>query len=91
MHGQAEGARRNRMAELSVRPEIESIFANVFNFQGPVTSETTRAEVPKWDSLRHIALVDAIEKSFGISLSLDEMVEIRSVQDICNILDRHGV
>ena len=74
-----------------VRPKIEGIFADVFNFQGQVTPQTSRAEVPKWDSLRHIALVTAIEENFGVSLSMDEMVEIRSVQDICNILDRHGV
>ena len=75
----------------AVRPEIEGIFADVFKFQGQVTAQTSRADVPKWDSLRHIALVTAIEQNFGLSLSMDEMVEIRSVQDICNILDRHGV
>ena len=35
--------------------------------------------------------VTALEQNFGISLSMDEMIEIRSVQDIANILDRHGV
>ena len=75
----------------AVRPEIAGIFAQVFNFQGDITPQTSRADVPKWDSLRHIALVTAIEQNFSLSLSMDEMVEIRSVQDICNILDRHGV
>jgi acyl carrier protein len=75
----------------TVRPEIEGILADVFNFRGAVSSQTSRADVPTWDSLRHIALVTAIEQNFGLSLSMDEMVEIRSVQDICNILDRHGV
>jgi acyl carrier protein len=74
-----------------VRPEIEGIFADVFKFDGAISAQTSRADVPKWDSLRHIALVTAIEQNFGVSLSMDEMVEIRSVQDICNILDRHGV
>jgi acyl carrier protein len=36
-------------------------------------------------------MVAAIEQQFGVSLTLDEMIEIRSVQDICNVLDRHGV
>jgi acyl carrier protein len=76
---------------MAVRPEIKGIFADVFKFDGPLTVETTREDVPKWDSLQHVALVAAIEQQFGVSLSLDEMVEIRSVQDICNVLDRHGV
>ena len=76
---------------MMMRPEIGTIFADVFKYNGEITTATSREEVPKWDSLQHIALVTALEQQFGISLSLDEMVEIRSVQDICNILDRHGV
>ena len=75
----------------SVRPEIKSLFARVFKYDGDVSLATTRREVPKWDSLQHMALVAAIEQQFGISLSMDEMIEIRAVKDICNILDRHGV
>ena len=74
-----------------VRPEIKGLFANVFKYDGEITPATSRRDVPKWDSLQHVALVAAIEDQFGIVLSMDEMVEIRSVKDICNILDRHGV
>jgi len=74
-----------------VRPEIRGLLANVFKYEGDVTPATSRKDVPKWDSLQHVALVAAIEEQFGITLSMDEMVEIRSVKDICNILDRHGV
>ena len=74
-----------------VRPEIKGLFANVFKYEGEITPATSRRDVPKWDSLQHVALVAAIEEQFGITLSMDEMVEMRSVKDICNILDRHGV
>ena len=76
---------------VGVRPEIKGLFANVFKYDGDVNLATSRKDVPKWDSLQHVALVAAIEQQFDISLSMDEMVEIRSVKDICNILDRHGV
>jgi acyl carrier protein len=79
------------VGSMSVRPEIRSIFSDVFKFQGEVTSDTSRRDVPKWDSLQHIALITTLEQRFGISLSMDEMVEIRSVKDITNVLDRHGV
>jgi acyl carrier protein len=74
-----------------VRPEIRGLFANVFRYEGDITPATSRKDVPKWDSLQHVALVAAIEEQFGIALSMDEMVEMRSVKDISNILDRHGV
>jgi len=76
---------------MGVRPEIKSLFANVFKYEGEMSLATSRRDVPKWDSLQHMALVAAIEHQFGIAMSMDEMVEIRSVKDICNILDRHGV
>ena len=76
---------------VGVRPEIKGLFANVFKYDGDINLATSRRDVPKWDSLQHVALVAALEQQFGISLSMDEMVEIRSVKDICNILDRHGV
>ena len=76
---------------VEVRPEIKGLFANVFKYDGDISLATSRRDVPKWDSLQHVALVAALEQQFGISLSMDEMVEIRSVKDICNILDRHGV
>jgi acyl carrier protein len=76
---------------VGVRPEIKGLFANVFKYDGVLNPSTSRKDVPKWDSLQHVALVAAIEQQFDISLSMEEMVEIRSVKDICNILDRHGV
>jgi acyl carrier protein len=76
---------------VEVRPEIKGLFAAVFKYDGDISLATSRREVPKWDSLQHVALVAALEQQFGISLSMDEMVEIRSVKDICNILERHGV
>jgi acyl carrier protein len=77
--------------QVSLRKEVAAIFADVFKYTGPLTLDTGRQDVPKWDSLQHMALVAAIEQTFGISLSMDEMIEIRSVKDICQILDRHGV
>lgn len=76
---------------VGVRPEIKSLFANVFKYDSEISLATSRQEVPRWDSLQHVALVAAIEERFDIVLSMDEMIEIRSVSDICNILDRHGV
>lgn len=74
-----------------VRQEIVSIFDDVFQHEGVITTETSVEDVARWDSLRHVALVAALEETFGISLSMDEMMEIRSVDDIQRLLGRHGV
>ena len=74
-----------------VRPELQGIFEDVFAYTGPLQAATGPDDVPKWDSLRHIALVSAIETTFSIALSMDEMMEMISVRNIQNVLDRHGV
>ncbi|MFX7870390.1 acyl carrier protein, partial [Acinetobacter baumannii] len=60
-------------------------------FEGPITGGTSPNDIERWDSLQHVALVVTLERTFGISLSMDEMMEIKSVGDIERILIRHGV
>lgn len=78
------------LAGTGIRPEIIQIFADVFQFEGPVTIETSSDDVARWDSLQHIALVRAIEQTFCISMSMDEIAELRSAGDIETILRRYG-
>jgi acyl carrier protein len=72
-------------------PQLADVFADVFQYVGPVDRTTSPREVPRWDSLQHIALVTAIERAFGVTLSMDEMMEMRSVGAIEAVLRRHGV
>ncbi|MDQ8698268.1 acyl carrier protein [Hyphomicrobium sp. LHD-15] len=72
-------------------PEIISIFADVFQYTGPLTRTTSPEDISRWDSLQHIALVRELEMAFSIRLSMDEMMEIRSVADIETVLQRHGL
>lgn len=73
-----------------VRPDVAAIIADVFQYKGPLQVDMAREEIPRWDSLRHVALVVAIESNFGIMLSMDEMQEMVSVRDVQNVLERHG-
>lgn len=75
----------------TVRPELCEIFGDVFQFEDQLSLQTKQQDIEKWDSLRHVALVAALENTFAISLSMDEMMEILSVADIQRVLARHGV
>jgi acyl carrier protein len=72
-------------------PALAAVFEDVFQHGGPLTRGTSPEQVSRWDSLQHIALVTTLERTFGVSLSMDEMMEIRSVGDIETVLRRHGV
>ena len=74
-----------------VRPELSEIFADVFEHVGVLTPDTSPNDVERWDSLQHLALVRALEETYELRLSMDEMVEIYSVRGIESVLRRHGV
>ena len=74
-----------------MRPEIATILRDLFKHSGPVTLETTQDDVEKWNSLQHLWLIMALEEKFGISMSMDEMIEVQSVSGIVRVLDRYGV
>jgi acyl carrier protein len=56
-----------------------------------VTPETAIHATPRWDSLKHIELVVAIEKTFDVELTEDEIAAMRSVRKIREILQERGV
>jgi len=43
---------------------------------------STAADIPSWNSLSHVMLIAAIEKSFGIKFDLLKMVDMESIGDI---------
>lgn len=76
---------------LAIRPAVADIIADIFQYEGALTPDTGPEQIERWDSLQHIALISRLERGFGITLTMDEMMEIRSVGDIETILERHGV
>ena len=81
----------NHNAICSVRPELETIVIDLFQHSGPLSADMGPDQIPRWDSLQHIALVRSIEEAFDISLTMDEMMEMRTIADIETVLRRHGV
>ena len=76
--------------DTAVRDDIAALIAEVFAYRGPLTLAMVRDDIPRWDSLRHVGLVVAVENEFGVALSMDEMHEINSVGDLQRVIERHG-
>ena len=76
--------------DTGVRTDVAALIRDVFSYQGPLRLDMLREEIPRWDSLRHVALVVAIESEFAVSLSMDEMHEIDSVHALQRVVERHN-
>lgn len=50
--------------------------------KGSISENTLIEEVAEWDSLAHVLIIGQLEEKFGISIPLDQVIEIESVKDL---------
>jgi len=56
-----------------------------------LTEEASPDTVAEWDSLNHLMVVNAVEGEFGVRISIDEAVAMRSVSAIRGLLHARGI
>lgn len=49
---------------------------------GTITEETKIQEVEEWDSLAHVMIIGELEEKLGVSIPLDEAVEIVDMKEL---------
>ena len=50
--------------------------------------DTMAYQVPGWDSLRHVAILAAVEREFGVRFRSLEVIRLRNVGDLQALVDR---
>lgn len=67
---------------------LTTVFHDVFDDDSiVVTPELTADDVDEWDSLRHIRLVAAVEKRFGLSFSAAEIGRLKNVGQLVSLIE----
>lgn len=51
-----------------------------------ITDHLAMQDVDAWDSLKHMELIVSLENTFGLQLSFDEIVNMKSVGDIKRVI-----
>jgi acyl carrier protein len=75
---------------MAVFAELQVIIAQLMEVpEEKVTMDSIKSDFEKWDSLNQLNLVMEVEYQFNISLSIDEITEIHSIQDIVNLVNKH--
>ena len=55
-----------------------------FNF----TDSTLASDVPGWDSLNHVKVLVAVEKAYGIRLKGREILGLKNVHDLQELVEK---
>jgi acyl carrier protein len=75
-----------------VEGAVEHLLSGVLHLPASqINDEMAMKDVEVWDSLKHMEVVVALEQSFGIELSFDEIVLMKSVGEIKGVLKKRGV
>jgi acyl carrier protein len=68
---------------------LTPIFRDVFNDDALVVSEgMTAADVPTWDSLSNINMIIAVDKAFGVNLSIKDVRALKNVGEPLELIKR---
>jgi len=72
--------------------KVENLLSEVLQMRASeITDDLTMKNVDAWDSLKHMELIVALEQSFDVQLSFDEIVAMQSVSEIKRVLRERGV
>ena len=75
------------MTENEIFNKVQEIFRDVFDDEDMIIENSTNSDVvEEWDSLNHINLVSAIEKEFKIKFTLPELMELKDVGEMNELI-----
>ncbi len=76
------------MERQTIFEKLNEIFIDVLDLdEVELTDATTANDIEEWDSLSHIQLIVAIEKSFGIKFTSLEIMKWKNVGEMVNSIE----
>ena len=71
--------------------EVKDLIASTFSIPlESVADNSSGQTIEQWDSVGHINLVMAVEQKFGVSFTMDEIMQLRDVGAICRAVTEKG-
>lgn len=73
--------------EASLRDDIDAILSSIIKLD---TAEGVhRNQCVTWDSMAQVALVSALEGEFDLALSLDDAMQLNTLDDCVELVNRY--
>lgn len=75
------------MSRDEVFVKLNEVFQDVFDDESITVTETTTADdIEEWDSLEHINLLAAVEQEFGMKFNMGQVVSMKNVGEMADII-----
>jgi acyl carrier protein len=67
--------------------KVQTAFQSAFAIDPrTITVDTSPDDVPAWDSMGHVTLASSLERTFGLSFDVDDLMEMENVREICRVV-----
>lgn len=74
---------------MSTIERLQDIFRNIFDDDTLILNrETTAADIDEWDSLTQINIVEACETEFSVKFDLDDIVSLKDIGDMVDLIEK---
>lgn len=75
------------MTDEDVFNRLRAVLLEILGRQiGPLERETMARHIDGWTSLNHLQIIHAVEKEFGIKISLPEIMRMKNIGDLLDII-----
>lgn len=83
---------RQTMDSDEITEKLRGIFADVFSIsEDEIEDGSSQDTIESWDSFQHLQLILTLEDAFGVSLTADEVTEMRTFENARNLLTKRGL
>ena len=77
------------MTDKEILVTLQQVFDDVFIEPVEVSPALSAEEVEEWDSLTHVSLVVAVEKTFKIRFAVGEVEAAANIGDMVGLIKQH--
>jgi acyl carrier protein len=72
---------------MDIKEQLQVIFREVFKDANlEISPEMTAHQVAHWDSITHLVMISKVEEVFNVKLKLKELMKLKNVGDLLNLL-----
>ncbi len=73
-----------------IRNKLEAVFREIFADETlQLSDETSPSDIPEWDSLAQVLIVEEVEKEFHIKVDINDVFMIKTFGDFVQIIEKN--
>jgi acyl carrier protein len=67
--------------------KVKAAFSSAFDIDPQIiTLDSEPNDIPAWDSMGHVELASSLERAFGVSFDVDDLMAMENVKEICRVV-----